>query len=225
MRSVQSRLLLVLLFLMLSACNIIGGAASILAPPQKIEAKHKLADKPTLILIDDRQGLVNNESLIRRIAGATRGVLEAEQVVTTGFVGQDELASLRQQLGAEFDNTSLAALAMKLGAKQVIHAEVVAYQMEIGNNLLQPSITLNIKVFDIDERKRVFPTDADPGTAQANNQIAYPLSTSLPMRDFTGQSAASAIAARELADLVGRDMGRLFFDWRVPEGGADLDQR
>ena len=229
MRHVVLALLIGWVLLCLGGCNVIGGTVGVLSPPEKVEAKYELPDKPTLIVIDDAvpTPVVNNEATLRRIAGAIRGVLEEEEVVTTGFVGQDELAALRQELGESYKSTSLAALAIRLGARQVIHAEVIGYQVGVGGDIIRPSIALNVKVFDLDARKRVFPTAESTDTTQTGlgtGSTVYPVQTRMQARDITGQGAARTIAIRDLADTAGRDIARLFFDWRMPERGMDIDR-
>lgn len=209
----------------LPGCNIIGAAAQVVTPPEKVEAKYVLPDKPTLIVIDDRQGLVNNAAMVRRIASSTRSALEAEQVVTVGFIGQDKLAGYREELGEAYPKTSLAALGTHLGAKQVIHAEITGYQMNIGGNVIRPSIALSVKVFDLDTLQRTFPAAADPETGASTGALVYPLMSRMPAQDLSGQSATRSIAARELADQAGRDIGRLFFDWRKQPPGSTLEKR
>lgn len=207
----------------LLGCNVIAGAATVVAPPPKIEAKYELPDKATLIVVDDPRGMVGSPSTLRRIAAATRNVLEAEKVVVLGgFVGQAELADYREELGGRYNQTSLAALAMHLGAKQVIHAEVTGYQVGLGGNVIQPAIALNVKVFDLDERARVFPANSDADTSVDAGASIYSLQSQMPAQDITGQSAIRGIAVRDLADQTGRDIARLFFDWRMPQPGAKL---
>jgi len=206
-----------------SGCNMIGGAAQAFSPPEMVPAKYKLPDKATLIVIDDPRGLVNSPSTLRRIASSTRSVLEAEQVVVKGgFVGQDELAGYREELGDQYIKTSLAALAIELNARQVIHAEVTGFQMELGGNVIRPAISLNVKVFDLDERARTFPQTNDPETGVDLGESVYPLRSQMPAADLTGTSAARSIAVRNLGDQAGRDIARLFFDWRKPAVGSEL---
>lgn len=207
----------------LSGCNALGVAATVVTPPEKVEAKYDLPDKATLIVVDDPRGFVTSPSTLRRIATATRNVLETEEVIVTGgFVGQDELAGYRDELGDRYNQTSLAALALHLNAKQVIHAEVTGFQMELGGNVIRPAIAMNVKVFDLDQRARVFPVG--PGSEESVDVSAsvYPLQSQLPAQDLTGQSAARSIAVRDLADQAGRDLARLFFDWRKPAPGSEL---
>lgn len=215
--------LVLCLTLALSGCSWLVGAVTIVKPPEKIKAKYELPDKPTLIVIDDPKGLVNSPSTLRRIASATRNVLEVEQVVVDGgFVGQDELAGYREELGDKYSQTSLAALALRLDAKQVIHAEVTGFQVGLGGNVIRPAIALNVKVFDLDERARAFPVSDSPEGGVDLGATAYSLQSQLPAQDLSGQSAARSIAVRDLADQTGRDIARLFFDWRMPQVGSEL---
>ncbi len=207
----------------LYGCSWIVGAVSVVKPPEKVKAKYDLPDKATLIVIDDPRGLVTSPSMLRQIATATRNVLEVEKIIVTGgFVGQDELAGYREQLGEDYYRTSLAALGIQLNAKQVIHAEVTGFQVGIGGNVIQPAIAMNVKVFDLDQRVRTFPLGVDPATGVDNGASVYPLQSQMPARDLSGQGAARSIAVRDLADQAGRDIARLFFDWRKPAVGADL---
>lgn len=222
MRLTVYALLLFVSLALVTGCNVIGAAATVVSPPEKIKAKYKLPDKPTLVVIDDPQRLVNSPTTLRRIASATRNVLETEMLVTTGFVGQDELAGYRETLGDRYSQTSLAALAMHLNARQVIHVEVIGFQVELGGNVIRPAIAMNVKVFDLDQRTRVFPPEKDPQTGVDSGVSVYTLQSKLPAQDLTGQSAARSIAVRDLADLAGRDIARLFFDWRKPQPGAEL---
>jgi hypothetical protein len=223
MRTVAYSLLLMFALLPLGGCSWIAGASYIVAPPEKIDAKYDLPDKATLVIVDDPRNLVTSPSTLRRIATATRNVLELEKVVVEGgFVGQGELAGYRSELGDRYNTTSLAALAMHLGAKQVIHVEVTGFQMELGGNIIRPAIAMNVKVFDLDERGRVFPGTTDPTTGDSLGASVYELQSQMEARDLSGASASRSIATREMADQAGRDIARLFFDWRVPEVGSEL---
>lgn len=207
----------------LGGCSWIAGAASVVSPPEKVDAKYDLPDKATLVVVDDPRSLVTSPSTLRRIASATRNVLEAEEVIVAGgFVGQDELAGYREELGDDYNRTSLAALAIRLNAKQVIHAEVTGFQMELGGNVIRPGIALNVKVFDLDLRARSFPKGNESQGGVDLGVTVYPLQSQLPAQDLTGQSAARSIAVRDLADQTGRDIARLFFDWRKPAVGSEL---
>lgn len=216
---------LLLVLLSVQGCNIVGAAAHVFSPPPLIEARYKLPDKKTLIVIDDPNVLIESPAITQRIALATRTALEVEQVVTAGFVSQNDLNALRESLGPEYKSTSLAGLGIALDAKQVIHVEVLGYQMQVAAGVVRPVIGLQVRVFDLDQRARVFPGGVDPDSGVDLGQAAYPVTTRLAAEDFSEADAARARAARELADKAGRDIARLFFDWRMPEPGANLGER
>lgn len=207
------------LVLTASGCNVVAAATGLLAPPPKIDAKHTLADKRTLVIVDDSRPspIVNNPTLLRRMEGAVRGALDAEGVVTQGFVDPNALSALRDELGDEYKETSLAALAMRLGAKQVIQVGVIGYEMELGGAVVRPTIVLGVKVFDLDELTRVFPA--------GGGSDVYRVISRTRAKDISDQSAERAILERELADQAGRDVARLFFDWRMPERGSEIEKR
>lgn len=203
-------------------CNLIAGPASVLARPPLVEAKYDLPDKKTLVVVEDAvRPVVNNPQVLRRVAGAVSTVLEAEQAVTVGLVGQDELDALRAELGTQFARTSIAGLGIRLKARQVIHVRVISYQIDVGGNVVRPNLVAEVKVVDLDKPGRVFPAEFAAGEPGSGAE-AYVLESSLPARDLSGQSAARTIVERELADQAGRDIARLFFDWRMPERGSEL---
>jgi len=216
---------LALVYAVLPGCNVVGAATTMFAPPELVDAMYELPDKPTLIIVDDPGGLVNNQGTLRQIALATQAALEEEQVVTTGFITQAQLTAYREELGPAYPQTTLAGLGLHLGARQVIHADVSAYQMDLGGNVVRPSITLNVRVFDLDERVRAFPPMSGHIETGGSGAPYYQLRSQLPARDLTGLSAARSLAVRDLANQAGRDVGRLFFDWRKPQPGADLGNR
>lgn len=213
-------------YALLPGCNAVGAAVNLVSPPELVDAKYELPDKPTLIVIDDPAGLINNQGTLRQIAVSTQTTLETEQVVTQRFVTQGELSAYRDELGPAYQSTTLAGLAMHFDVKQVVHAEVVDYQMDMGGSVVRPSITLNIRVFDLDERGRVFP--ARTGTTEQGSGLGapfYQFVSRLPARDLSDISAAREIAVRDLSNQAGRDIGRLFFDWRKPQPGSELGNR
>lgn len=224
MRPSFAMILLMGVLIVGQGCQAIGVAATVISGPPVVPAQYDMPDKPTLILIEDPSKIINDDAMLRRVAANASAALEAENVVTTGIVGQDELAAYRAKLGKDFRNTSLAALAMHFDAKQVIHGEVVAYQMDVGGGVVRPLLAINVKVFDLDARDRVFPVNTDPETGVDVGQPTYPLVTKRFPQDLNELGAARTIAKRDLANEAGRDLGRLFFDWRRPQPGADVQR-
>lgn len=210
--------------LLVQGCSLMGGLAQAFAPPELVEARYALPDKRTLIVVEDRQQLIEDQGVTARIAATARAALEAEQVVSPdNFVSQAELSAYRAELGEAFGDKSLAGLGLALGARQVIHAEVVGYQMDLGGDVVRPAIALSVKVFDMDERQRVFPTE-DARTGTDTGEAVYPVLTRGDPRNLSNLESARAGVRRELANLAGRDLGRLFFDWRKPKPGTDVQR-
>ncbi len=213
---------------LLTGCNMLGGAAVALIPKPPVPAQHDLADKRTLVIVEDRRGMIQDPSVIRQVNASLRQALEEEEVVTTGFVPQSELTALEGELGDAYRSTSLQQIGTRLEADQVVYAEIVAYQLQMGGGIYHPAMALNVKVIDIDEGRRVFPPDIDPETGVTLSATSVPVRTELRVVNRTAEGAAAqSIASRELAAQAGLDVARLFFEWRRPEPGDMLrdDQR
>lgn len=207
----------------LTGCNLIGGAAVVLIPKPPVPAQHDLADKKTLIIVEDRYGVVRDTTVLRQVNASIRDALEEEEVITVGFVPQAELTALQAELGTDYQRTALGTIGQRLGAGQVIYAEVTGYQLELGGGVYQPAMALNVKVIDIDEGERTFPPVRDPETGIELGQATAPVQTSMKAVNRTAEgSAARQLVARELAMQAGLDVARLFFKWRRPEPGDTL---
>ena len=207
----------------LPGCNLIGGAAVVLIPKPPIPAQHDLADKKTLIIVEDRNGLVRDTTILRQVNASIRDALEDEEIITTGFVPQAELTALQAELGTDYTRTALGTIGQRLGAGQVIYAEVTAYQLELGGGVFQPGMAMNVKVIDIDEGVRSFPPEVDPETGIAMGQAVVPVRTEMKAENRIAEgSAARSLASRELARQAGLSVARLFFDWHRPQPGDTL---
>lgn len=216
-------LLLCMMVLPLTGCNIIGGAAVALIPKAPVPAQYELVDKRTLVIVEDRRGMIQDPAVIRQVNASLREALEEKEVVTTGFVSQAELAALEGELGDAFRSTSLQQIGTRLDANQVIYAEIVAYQLQMGGGIYHPAMAMNVKVIDIDAGERVFPPVSDPETGMTLSSTSAPVRTELRVVNRTAEGAAAqSIASRELAAQAGLDVARLFFEWRRPEPGDML---
>lgn len=207
----------------MTGCNLIGGAAVALIPKPPVPAQHDLADKRTLVIIEDRRGMIQDPSVVRQVGASLRQSLEDEEVVTAGFVPQSDLAALQGRLGSDFRSTSLELIGRELGAQQVIYAEITAYQLQLGGGIYQPAMAMNVKVIDIDMGERVFPPVTDPETGMTLASTSASVRTELRTVNRTAEGAgARSIVSRELAAQSGLDAARLFFEWRRPEPGDML---
>ncbi|XAM00490.1 hypothetical protein OT109_03680 [Phycisphaeraceae bacterium D3-23] len=212
-------LVLLAVVLALPGCNLIGAAAVILPKPP-VPAQHELPDKKTLIIVEDRAGLVRDTSVIRQVNASIRGALEDEEVITAGFVPQTELTALQTELGVDYQRTSLGEIARHLGAEQLIYAKVTGYQLEMGGGIFRPMMAFELKVIDMELGERSYPRTVDPETGIVEGRTFVPVITELQTRNRTAEgSAARSIAARELADQAGIEIARLFHSWKRPEPG------
>lgn len=203
----------------LPGCNLIG-AAAVIMPKPPVPAEHKLPDKRTLIMVEDRGGAVIDTSVLRQLGASIRGALEDEEVVTTGFVPQTELTALQTRLGEDYAKTSLQTIGRELGAEQVIYVNITGFQLELGGGVYQPAMSMQVKVIDLDVGARTYPPVVDEETGIALGQSFVPVMTQMQTRNRQAEGhAARAIVSRELADQAGIEVARLFHSWKRPEPG------
>jgi len=205
----------------LTGCNVIAGAAALMPKPP-VPAQYEIEDKATLVLVEDKAGVVRDPSVVRQITASIQSALAKNEAITVEFVDVSRVDALRTTLGSEFERTSLGAIGRELGASQVIYVDITGFQLQTGGGLFEPKIWMSVRLIDIDAGKRVFPPDRDENGIQSS-QSAYAMLSGLSTSTHSAQGgAARTIAARDLSSQAGLDVARLFFEWKRPEPGENL---
>ena len=209
-------LMTVLLALLLLATQT-GCPLAILAEDFTVYAAHKPANVRTLVLVDDARGTgFGIPSAPNVIASRIIHDLR-EQKVITDFVPIADLNALAAREVTAFDALSTHEIATRLAAKQVIHVYIQDVQAQASGTMAKPTARVLVKVLDIENAQRVFPGPDDDAEA-------FPLEVTLFYR-HTGPynlEAANALG-RQLADHVGRDVARLFFNYKRRTVGDDFE--
>ena len=191
---------------------------------QAVEAEYKLADRPTLVMVDDPDNLLGHSSLAGLMAQTVGRKLQQAEVLTeeTRLVSQQELHDLAQQLGEDYRLTQTVQVGRLLDAEQVIHVRVRSVDLTRAPGVYQPKMTVEVKVLDAAESKRLFPQSLE-FDEQWNNQ-GYMLSTQTPVR--TPEMTDNGIRAnltRELAVHTAVHIAQLFYKHKRPEPGSTLN--
>ncbi len=144
------------LMMLLTGCNIIAPLAILLAPDPKVEAAYKLQDRPTVVFVDDRHGVVSPTTLRRVLADRISQDLMLKKVVTQTISPRDAEAVARQR---DSHNSMLPidAIGRAVGAEQVIYVEIIEFTDRIDRYTPRPKGACRVRVLDVTNRVRLFP--------------------------------------------------------------------
>ncbi len=207
----------------LPGCNVVGFFIQALFP-QKINAKYRLADRPTLILVDDPADLLGNHTLVNEIANHAAFHLTENKVLTDQHViDPRSLYDLAARLGSRYARTPIDQIGRELGADQVIHIYVALVKLIDQPGLLRPTATVHVKVIDTEQGKRLYPSaqHIEVNPTAMNHQ---PVNVALRPYTFQGDGRDKISSlSRKLAKRIGRDTARLFYDHLPRQPGDPLE--
>ena len=208
---------------MLGGCEVAGWAAQ--AIPKKVKATYVLPDRPTLVMVDDPDRRLRDPSLPRYIATEISNAL-AQHSAVTKVVAPDTIDALMIKLGDDFDRSGIDQIGREVGAEQVVHVHVESAKLYPEPGLLQPQAVVQVKVIDVVNRRRLFPT-----IGRGDGQTAYSLSSRgirlnvrmLPRGSTDESHAVQTLLMRRLASRIARDSARLFHDFLPRQPGEPFE--
>jgi hypothetical protein len=209
----------------LIGCQATAVAVAAVQGPPRAEPQFVLPDVNTAVLIEDPAGHLSNPGTARQIASTAIYHLRLNEVLPTAvFVDPRELAKLQALLDRDWAATPIDAIGRRVGAQQVIYAEVVAASFASDQMLFRPQVRLEVKIINTEDGRRLWPPPPplpDPEAVAPG----HPLEVQLDADGAAARAESSRTpsdAIRQLADEAGRALGRLFFEWRVEEPGSSL---
>lgn len=214
-------LLLALLIAPLGGCALFGYFASIFG--EAVPAEYKLADRPTLVMVDDPDNHLDHASRRGQVAQVVGRKLKQEKVLAgkTRLVPPSELRDLEAQLGESYARTPIVQIGRLLDAEQVIHVRVREVDLMRAPGVYEPRMTAEVKVLDAEASRRLFPRAVEM-EHQWNSQGRM-LSASTPVRTpNTHDSGIRTELMRELAMHTGVRIAQLFYKHQRAEPGATL---
>lgn len=207
----------------LVGCEGVGILGQAFKPRQK--ALYPIADRPTLVLVDDPTNALGDPSLTGLLAAHVADNLQREKRVTH-FVPPENVYALAGEMGEEFEKVPVDEVGRQLGAEQVINVLVESAQMQAQPGMLRPVIALRVKLIDARSGRRLFPPPGDTDVDDpARSSRGHPVISQLFYRygpDPNRGEVAQAI--RRLAARAGRDVARLFHDHREREPGQRFEE-
>ncbi len=194
----------------IGACNIIGPALAVASGPPKIKQVFDLPeDRVTVVLVEDTASppIIRDSRLIRRIAeSATQELTRRGAVRTAVDPGPIQMMSVQP---AERD-TPIADLARRVGADQIVYAQIVRFTLSPDGQTFTPSAELRVRVLDASAEneetigERIWPADAEGHPLLAGGES---------IAGFSPKDASDIRQAElELAELTGLRLAQLFYD-------------
>ncbi len=201
---------LALCFGVAASCNLIAPVLVIAHGPPKVKKAYDLpADRVTVVLVEDTSSppMVRDTRLIRKIAEAATAELTRVGAVRTAV---DPGAIHMMSIQPSERQTPIAELARKVGADQIIYAQITQFTLSPDGQTFTPSAELRVKVLDAQAQgeetigRRVWPAEAEGHPLLAGGES---------IAGFSPRDAADIRQAElELADLTGLRLAQLFFD-------------
>ena len=202
---------LVIMLTASAGCELFGMIAYAVVPPTE-PAAFTIVDRPTLIIVDDPNGLLRDPQLSMLAAAHATEVLRVEKAIST-LISSDDLSALASELGERYSKTSPYDIGRRLGAKQVILVNVFAVAISPEPGILKPSANIGVKLFDVDANDRIFPPSPKatgrPDPPETEGFFMHKVSLKVKTSE-ANPSRIDAIARQKLAQRIGERVALLF---------------
>lgn len=195
-----------------SGCNIVGPAAYIVGGPGTIDAEHALADRPTVVFVDDRENVVNPTSLRRVIADKVSQDLMSRGVVSRTISPHDAM-SLASRHDTHKDVMPIDAIGRAVDAEQIVYIEMLVFQDSDGE-VPRPIAACRVRVIDVENRERLFPS---PDAEQPYRVVQQRMRE--VDRDMYRSRATRYQISETLAEELGDTIAKLFYKHERDLGG------
>jgi hypothetical protein len=204
-------------------CNIVTPIVYAVSPPPKQAPMHYLADRPTVVYVDDRRNVLTYRGLRRRIADVVIGELLANEVLTAeNAISSRNALAIVAQNDRYSDPMSIQAIGQAVGAEQIIYVEVESATTSLDGYTTQPAAVCEVRVIDVVSRQRLFPLGSDP-----NESVGH--SMRIVAQRIGTPAAASGVSTLQAYELLAAEMGsqiaKLFYEHSVEKIGKNLQTR
>ena len=201
------------------SCNILAPAAYIVGGQEKVSAQYALADRPTVVFVDDPNNLLPDRSLRRLIGDKIAQELMVRKLVTTTISSADALAVSRRDSHGQ--KMAIDAIGRAVGAEQVLFVDMREFSLSPEGITPRPSGACQIKVIDVANRERLFPTQENV----SRNTSGFPVQVA--MREVSLEQYRTASSRRRIReDLAGKiadQVTKVFYRHVPRELGRNLN--
>ena len=204
--------LIVAAALFLRGCNIVAPIVVATAPEPTVPAQYELEDRPTLVFVDDRDGVLVPAGLADVIADRASEQLMLQEIITSAIRPRDATAVARTKDRAN-NLMPIDSIGEAVGAEQVIYVEIASLSEAAADEQLAPVATARVKVLDIVSKKRVFPAE---GVAAFDYHTVNAKIGQVDEEMY--RTASTRRKVRETMALqLGDEIARLFYEHKAPD--------
>jgi hypothetical protein len=197
----------------LGGCNIVAPAVVVAAGPEKVEAKHILADVPTVVFIDDPKSFVSRE--LRRVIADTAGQeLMVNECVNATISPQDAMLIAARSDRAS-DPMSIEEIGKAVGAQQVVYVRMTQFAKTPDGYTPRPAASALVKVIDLASMQAYPPKEISEGWPV--NAVGAPVDPSL----YSSRTSSNKIL-ESLALQLGDEIAKVFYKHEYKELGQRL---
>ncbi|MCK4850516.1 MAG: hypothetical protein KAT11_04150 [Phycisphaerae bacterium] len=177
----------------------------------KVKAKYKLRAGNLLILVDSPVGVARSSGVRAVLSRELEREIELHGLAAS-VIPASELSAFRSSR-EDFEELNIAQIGRELWAQQVLYVKVAEFQL--GTLLDKPAgqglIRGRVKVFDIEQNRRVWP-EMDPLGQEVIVQTGF--------REAVGKDYGQDFT-QELCQSMAVKIVKLFRDHKAPRGSAD----
>jgi len=198
--------------LLVAGCNYLLPASYIIEGPPKAPAAFELPSKRTVVIVDDKINRMPRVALRVGIGDSVGTHLLENNVVPETITTRDAVALIRRMDTAS-KPVSIQRICESLGAEQVVYVEIDEFNLSGGRDEGGPEAVALIKVLDITNGSRLWPT-AGSEAVQSSLQDINP--------SLIATSAGRREVEDKLAEKLGEDIAKLFYAHERRELGGRL---
>ena len=214
--STQSRAIAIVVMcatvLLVAGCNYLLPASYIIEGPPKAPAAFELPSKRTVVIVDDKINRMPRVALRVGIGDSVGTHLLENNVVPETITTRDAVALIRRMDTAS-KPVSIQRICESLGAEQVVYVEIDDFNLSGGREEGGPEAVALVKVLDITNGSRLWPTAGSEAVQSSLQDINPSLITT---------SAGRREVEDKLAEKLGEDIAKLFYAHERRELGGRL---
>ena len=203
-----------------AGCNIAGPAAYFITGTGTVPAQYELLDRPTVVFVDDRGNVIPLSSRNMRVVIADRVTEELlkRELLTTMIAPRDAIGAAAAN-DRHSDLLSVGEIGRLAGVEQVIYIEMVSFGGASGE-IPVPTAIARVRVIDVPNRVRLFPTGEDEAAARIVQAQLEPFDTQQVRSTSNRLKLYTA-----LAEETGVAVARLFYAHEPRAPGKNLNPR